>query len=797
MSILSYSSLTQAPTKPKVNSKRSIKESYLARGRKYINENRSISSKANHDHIQFMNECTDPKQYFAKFRYMLDTFDRKIYTFTDQMNALQDAFAMRLSMDYKPVDILRMFKTFGEEDEFYFDKYDYTNIDNPLVPSTDSVFDFGEYYDKMKNILISAATLTDKQKYDKLMSLVDDLRINFSDANYQKFRGDIIGLDELIYATDYPEELFNIFRANGTLQCNSLIDMKYMSTINKDILNAKKFINQMNTIKNNIVALYTGIIKKMEPLFDIVYTGTASSVTMGAGHYPLTNEVIQALCVIINLIDLNLSKMMDIHMIAYTSKLDAINNYFEQSIRILDIGWHKATTKNRIYGMNESALNPFYNDIEIDIFDRSVGIEESITRVFENAVFLESAILESEINKARISTLLEADTKKAAKGFAAIKQFLTNIIQKISAVVGKFAEKAMNFVASDKGYLEHYKDIILQHPLAATDISDYYDYNFIELTQIEIPELNYTAMKDQLKDEETFIKARFSKYIKNKEASLKDNIMATIQGDPISIPDTSKEDGKKINRTDLYNYVLNYGKLNGSIKNDQKKFEQAQKTAQAECDRIEKEMQSHEDIKSALDKETQKSSDSDNMSQAVHSNVNQNPTEQPKAGNNGAAQVNASAIIDPMADYFTEMEINKGSNASTGTPDANNPAAANKNAQNSDTSAMSQNYTAAAAEDQKNAMEVADAIKTYFTVGAEVLSAKLTVANAAYKQSMDIIRWHVQNYNNMQGKKETNPNAESNATNYETGEKGAPKEEAQQKSDKKQSFWGGVKNFFS
>ena len=805
MSILSYSAITKEPI---IREKKSIiKESYLSRARKFISENNKIVYNTDFNHMQILKEANDPKEYFPKFRSLLDTFDRKIYAYTDQMNAIQESFANQLSMNYKPINILEISKRFTEEDEFFYDKYDYTNLANPLIPSTDSIFDFGERFNQIKNIMVSATSLTNKQKYEKLMELLDELRLMFSDKNYQKFRADIVGVDDPIYATEFTEELFNIFRTNGTLQSNSLIDLKYLSDINKDILNAKKFIDSTNTIKNNIVALYNGIIKKLEPLFDIIYTGTASSVDLGIGKYRVEESVLQALCLVLSNISTNLSKMMDIHMIAYTSKLDAIIHYFDQSTRILNIGYHKVKMKSSWY-LSESTTYPFYNDNISAFNETNIGVEESITRVFDNEIFLLNNILESSIQAERIhSIILQEDTKKASKGFAAIKEYLKNIVQKISAVIGKFMEKATNFISSDKNYLEHYKDIILQHPLASTDISDYYNYDFIELTKIEVPELNYGSMKDQLKDDETFIKARFAKYIKNKDASLKDNIIATIQGDPINIPNTAAEDGKKINRTDLYNYVMGYDELSKSIEKDRKTFEDAQKTADNEIKRIENEMKSHEDIQSVLNKD-RSSSDSQNMTQATQNSaqssgsLGKTSTPQQGAAPSGQEQqqqtTNASAIIDdPMKEYFTEMDINKNPAASgtaTGTSSANNPATNNKNVQNNDTQKMSQDYTNAAAEDQQNAMAIADAVKTYFTVGSEVLSAKLTLANNAYKQSMDIIRWHVQNFNNLKGKEETKPENQSKATNYETGEKGSPAEKPQ---PEKKGFFSKIKDAFS
>lgn len=335
-----------------------------------------------------------------------------------------------------------------------------------------------------------------------------------------------------------------------------------------------------------------------------------------------------------------------------------------------------------------------------------------------------------------------------------IKNFLSKIMKKIGGLFGKFLEHMNKLFLNDKGYLEHYKDIILKKTPVETELTEFYNYNInMLLHELVIPQITDASILVDLESEEKFINSKyFSKFMKNKNNTLADNLYAAVRGSGLTVSST---DTTKINMTNFFNYCYTYeSNMKPNIQKDQKTLNDASVEITDMLNNFANEVKEREEQEKA-EKEKAEQEAQDKKRKEENKQQNSSPEENTSTDKNGAPVIHtASAIISSFDQYFSELSIGSSKTGSTGSASiGNTDKMPGKNINNisKDNLDSTKQYVQDKIKNNKSvnsedAKALQTAATTYFSVCGSVIAAKLTLSQEIYKSYMSIIRWHVQQF---------------------------------------------------
>ena len=356
----------------------------------------------------------------------------------------------------------------------------------------------------------------------------------------------------------------------------------------------------------------------------------------------------------------------------------------------------------------------------------------------------------------------------------AIKKFIGKIVDAIKGLFGKFKKNTAASSDEDKKFFENNKDIILNRKTTEwagnggdTNITDYYDIKYEEIEKITVPDFDEQKIKslaDSNKDTVIAAFDNFSKYYKDKQKGLNDNVVSFILGEKTSIK-ASQLDMKKI-----YEFAIGIDTLSDKIQNAINKVDENAKKANITIDKMIKE---NETIKNygQEKKDDNQNNNSNNQNNNNGNNNQNNNSGNNNSGNNGnggdnggnsgnggngnggnsgnnggkpEVTNNSFTFNDTLSYYFNEIQV-----------DGNSGNGNNGNNQ----------------EEQK----LKQCIEMFWKLSADLVSAQFKVARQAYAQCRDLIRIHVDKINEADGKKNNggnNGNGGDNGGNSGNGNNG-------------------------
>lgn len=277
------------------------------------------------------------------------------------------------------------------------------------------------------------------------------------------------------------------------------------------------------------------------------------------------------------------------------------------------------------------------------------------------------------------------------------KKFVNKIINTISNWVGQFFNYMTKLFSSNKDYLNKYKDIILKKKPIDAELNDFYEYDIKLLVSSAVPPLQLSTMKDVLKSKEDFYNSQyFNKFYKNPKITFIDNCKSVFRGQL-----KNNYPASSLNMTEIFNYCYSFKSADGmenTIKKDIKTF---------------------------------------NLSSAEAYKILDDLNQSPKTTNTTTPTAESSYYT--FDQYFTELNISNNSNTAS-VQDKNTMAGTNiKNLPDKNIHKIDPSPT-------DDLQSVQNAINVYFTVCNEFLSAKLSIAQAIYKDYISIITWHINQY---------------------------------------------------
>ena len=273
------------------------------------------------------------KEFYKNILESYDNSDVITESFSDFFNKIKDIikkfiewvkkvfkeFSIKLHSLFRSESYLKKkkneFAKFSYEDEFEFNGYKFTHINEPNIPLaaaydfintegenkyfntyqtklndiTDDVGNTGEYADETKR----NAEIT--KRINKELDNINDEFVDSLDDKYDVFRGVVIGQQTPIDSSDYANELFEFFRDGYDSPSSITIDSNFVMEANMRFNTYDKTIKTAEKTKNEIIKDYeklenalnkllskksdtkeTGGVKKTVYSYDI--TNTASNI---------------------------------------------------------------------------------------------------------------------------------------------------------------------------------------------------------------------------------------------------------------------------------------------------------------------------------------------------------------------------------------------------------------------------------------------------------------------------------------------------------------------------------------
>lgn len=259
----------------------------------------------------------------------------------------------------------KLFVKFNSDDEFEFNGYTFTNIENSDIPkasalnaftkdaSADGVFKADNIYAGNSNDKTAMTTNANSL----LDSKIDALNNGLEDF-YDAFRGEVIGKSEKFDSTEFAEELFKLFRSDETSPSMITIDATFVSEAYRRFEKNKDVVKSIEKTQKDIIKDYEALERYLDKMIkinkegdinkigfssydansyigknvDILTGGSADSISGSEIYNTSTSDKMNNY---IKIQSAKVNQMCAIHTQAFSAKLEAAKNCFSQDKKIL------------------------------------------------------------------------------------------------------------------------------------------------------------------------------------------------------------------------------------------------------------------------------------------------------------------------------------------------------------------------------------------------------------------------------------------------------------------------------
>ena len=772
----------ESPTKMENIS--TIEESYFNTALSYVNEMSRDYSNANKVFYKAVLEANNDDEViheaFSDFTSKVKEIIQKFLNFIKSVfNKFIIAMNKLIKSDKYLKDHKKEFSNFSPEHEFEMNIYNYTKLDDDNFPAINA---YDTYMNNLKSYTLktdSSKSITSDSLYDRLSDIYTDIVENSNDW-YDLFRGEVLGKSGESYSSsEFEKELHDIFRDDSSTKTKETITFGIVNQSLERFLAYDKTIKHVKKLKDDLEKQYKSIKDNLKNLdimdftnnksvFSSIFTDydTSSSEIMNlnlANSDKARDKDIRSKMDNINKVRISrIEGMCNIHSLAFTKKLDAIKEAYNQDKKLLYVAlkkMHPISTKESYVYVNEMPdemdrlfENYRYSNFLID----QLNNQNNIMNYIGECVALESGDLKSinYINESAIDV---------------IKSIIAKIIEAIKNMFGKFTTKMSQIFTKDETYLKKYKNVILNKPFKDRDIT-MYNYNTARLDDYKVPRFDINKFDQLIKSDEGEFEELFIQFhatelpgIKKDGGEIKEKIIKAIRGEDTVDTNLSSLDSK---RRSMYEFCVQYKKIQNMLNKD-----------------METVANNRTLLNSALSKISGEFSDTANKIKDDAVTKHNNPTPAtPSAENNSAVYSNVYGTFI-MEDGMKIGKANK-DNSSTGGSGGSH--STSNTVVNQSASGIDKDTAATAAgtaaqtlrvnvnnsdadNADQNAQKAKDKIDEYregsgryFNACANIMAAKLTVCEAIYKDYMKIIRTHVSDYG---GSADSNSTSNNNADN--------------------------------
>lgn len=315
-----------------------FEESYFATTVNFIMENRNEYTKAKMTLYKSISEATSERvvlesfsDFFVKIKEIIDKFLKFLKSlFTRFLTSLNKLIESESYLKKHKKD----FSDFKDADIFDITGYKFTFTDN--IPSPNAILDFN--HDMFEDLLGAENRIYTTG----VQSTNAALAANFEDK-CNEFRKKIINSDNDISVSNFPDELFKIYR-NGDSDTDIIeVDRSYVrnavdrffsyNTTKKSIDSQYK---QVNDAYNRVEAQVKDIVKRNGDLnkdafnTNIQKATGVNPVNIDVNGTVMSSDLMVQLDIYVKAKVDEIQKCSDIHALAFSAKLDALKDCYRQ-----------------------------------------------------------------------------------------------------------------------------------------------------------------------------------------------------------------------------------------------------------------------------------------------------------------------------------------------------------------------------------------------------------------------------------------------------------------------------------
>ena len=235
------------------------------------------------------------KEFYKNILESYDNSDVITESFSDFFNKIKDIikkfiewvkkvfkeFSIKLHSLFRSESYLKKkkneFAKFSYEDEFEFNGYKFTHINEPNIPLA-AAYDFindgngiNDYFARYQSNIVTISRdvgttgeYADENKrnaeianrINKLLDIENDLLVDSLDDEYDIFRAQVIGQSDPIDSSDYANELFEFFRDGYNSPSSITIDSNFVMEANLRFNTYDKTIKSCEKTKKEIIKDY-------------------------------------------------------------------------------------------------------------------------------------------------------------------------------------------------------------------------------------------------------------------------------------------------------------------------------------------------------------------------------------------------------------------------------------------------------------------------------------------------------------------------------------------------------------
>ena len=253
------------------------------------------------------------------------------------------------------------------KDEFEFEGYEFSNINNTTIPANNALDAFSEDNDG-KGYLNTwyGDSGTDEEKTNELNSNLNQKLSNLQDNMedfYDSFRAKVINKTGESYdSSEYGEVLFKLFRSDETSPSSITVDSSLINEIYNRFDGYKETVKSIEKTQKDIIKNYQDLEKYLDKMIKLSKEGEKLKLSISDTSSIYVNKQIETLGDVntrksdneiknkstfdimnnyLKVQSTKINEMCQIHTRAFTAKLEAAKDCFKQDKKIL----YKALSK--------------------------------------------------------------------------------------------------------------------------------------------------------------------------------------------------------------------------------------------------------------------------------------------------------------------------------------------------------------------------------------------------------------------------------------------------------------------
>lgn len=323
-----------------------LEESYFKEAVNFVNERNKDLTDAKLVLYKSLSEATTDtvvlesfSDFFSKIKEIIDKFLKFIKRLFERFLANLSKLIQNDKFIKKNKDVILKFNSDCE-----FDMTGYNFTITPGIPVSHAIESITD--DMFKDLGLSP---TGDISAEYVRSLND--RMSYDDSWYDEFRGKVLGkVDELIEESDFQEELFRIFRDDSLESETITVDSSKVTESYRRFTNyndAKKQTQReqkdiertYNNLKDEIKKLSSKNTMNVAALLGFIKSGAPTSIdgksVISDTGMAISGELSIAFDIFVkNKVD-QVQHCSDIHVLAYSAKLDAMQACYKQDRALL------------------------------------------------------------------------------------------------------------------------------------------------------------------------------------------------------------------------------------------------------------------------------------------------------------------------------------------------------------------------------------------------------------------------------------------------------------------------------